>query len=344
MERIIITGATGLIGSHVAEYFTEHGVNVTCMVRKNSNLDFVRSIRANIVYGDITDLEVLQNVFASRFNFIIHTAAFVGDWGKHDDFYKINVTGSLNVLKAARYNKINDVIITGSISCYGEESSQQIKDETCTYNSHYKYFLDPLFPSGMNNYRDSKAEAIKIATAYAKSNSMNLTVLHPAWVYGEREFHSGFYDFLKTMKGGFRFAPGSRKNKFHTIYARDLAKVYYLAYQKKLDGINELLAVSPAAEYQHKIIEMLCQKAGYKTPMLIPKSLMYSPAFIVEFIYSLLQLKNAPIISRARLNIFYDNIEYSSKKLFEELGFTPDYSLEDSIERTVKWYKENNYL
>lgn len=344
MSRIVITGASGLIGSHVAEFFTSKGISPVCMTRVNSKNDFLKSIGACIICGDVTDMESLLKVFSPGADFVIHTAAKVGDWGCFDEFYEVNVLGTLNVLKAAKENNVKNVIITGSISCYGEESSSEIKNEDMPYNSHYSYFMDKLFPSGLNFYRDTKAEANRRAIEYAKKNSMNLTIIDPAWVYGEREFHSGFYDFLKTVKSGLSLVPGSKRNKFHTIYVRDLAKIYYLAYQKRLQGVNEFLAVAPRAEYQYQLFDLFCKKAGFKTLHRLPKPLTYPPAFLTELLYTVFRIKSTPLISRARVNTFYDNIEYSSEKLCRELGFVPDYTFEESVDNTISWYKENKYL
>ncbi|MCL5028347.1 MAG: NAD-dependent epimerase/dehydratase family protein [Bacteroidetes bacterium] len=343
MNKVVLTGAGGLAGSHIAEYFVRKDVDLLCLVRSNKNIELLKKLGVKFRYVDIIQVDSLIESFNGA-DFIIHTAAKVSDWGKYDDFYKTNVIGMLNVLKAANYHGIKNIIITGSISCYGEESSPLIKDEEVKYNPHYKYFLDRIFPSGMNFYRDTKAEANNQAVKFAEDNFMNLTIIEPAWIYGEREFHSGFYDFLKTVKSGFHFVPGSKKNKFHTIYARDLAKIYYLAYEKKLKGINKILAVSPQAEYQYKLLNLLCEKAGFKIPNRIPKFIIYPPAFFIELFYTVFRFKNPPPVSRARVNIFYDNIEYSDKKLKKLLGFVPDYSFEQSIENTINWYKGNNYL
>lgn len=235
MNSVLITGAGGLLGSHIAEYFTGKGIHVTCLIVNNNSYEFLESLNVEIKYGDITDFNSLIKAF-SGYSSIIHAAAKVVDWGSYADFYETNVSGTLNVLKAALDCGIKNVIITGSISCYGEESSTEIKNEDSSYDSHYNYFLDGIFSSGMNYYRDTKAEANKKAIQYAQENNLNLTIINPAWIYGEREFHSGFYEFLKSIKRGLRFVPGSRKNRFHTIYVRDLAKIYYLAYKKILRG------------------------------------------------------------------------------------------------------------
>ncbi|RJP70983.1 MAG: NAD(P)-dependent oxidoreductase [Ignavibacteriales bacterium] len=344
MGRILVTGANGLIGSHITEYFHSKGISPFCMVRERSDTGFLKMLGADIVYGDVTDLQKLISVFNSGIDFVIHTAAKVGDWGTYEDFRKVNVEGTSNVLKAAYANSINNLIITGSVSCYGEESSSIVKDENYPYSSHYKYFMDKIFPSALNFYRDTKAEANVQAIKFAELNQFNLTILEPAWVYGEREFHSGFYDFIKLVKGGLHFLPGSKKNKFHTIYARDLGKIYYLSYKKELQGVNKILAVAPEAPNQFNLFNLFCEKAGIKIPHRIPKSIIYPPAFLTELMYTISRSKNAPPISRGRVNIFYDNIEYSSEKLKALLDFTPDYSLEESIEKTILWYKENKYL
>lgn len=341
-EKIVITGATGLAGSHIAEYFSAKGLKPFCLLRKESNADFLNTLDVQIIYGDINKTEELTECFKGA-GIIIHTAAKVSDWGKYDDFYKTNVLGTLNVLRAANHCGIKDVIITGSISCYGEENSQIVKDEEYGYHSHYHYFMDKIFPSGMNFYRDTKAEANIQAINYALENNINLTILEPAWIYGEREFHSGFYDFLKSVKD-FPISLGSKKNKFHSIYARELAKIYFLAYKKRLTGVNKILAVSRKAEYQHKIMDSMCKTAGLKIPKRLPKFLIYPPALLIELFYTLFNFKNPPLISRARVNMFYDNIEYSSSKMIDLLDYSEDYTFEESIANTINWYKNNNYL
>jgi nucleoside-diphosphate-sugar epimerase len=343
MNKTLITGATGLTGSHVAEYFLQNNENTVCMVRKSGNIDFLKQINAPIRYGDIIDthslLSAMQDVGT-----VIHTAAKVADWGDYDKFYETNVIGTINVLRAAYLSGIKDVIITGSISCYGEEDSKKVKDEDCEYASHYKYFMDSIFPSAMNFYRDTKAQANIEAIKYAEEKMMNLTIIEPAWIYGEREFHSGIYDYLKTLKSGLKLMPGSKKNKFHTIYARDLAKIYYLAYKSNLKGIHKILAVDPEPKLQYQLLDALTEEAGLAKPKRIPKSTIYPPAFILEALYKLIGIDTPPPISRARVNIFYDNIEYSCKKAQHLLGFTPDHTFQEGVANTVKWYKENNLL
>ncbi len=343
MERIVITGAGGFIGSHVAEYFCSRGLRPVCMVRDPDRAEFLKTLPVTLCRGDITIPDDTANVFAGA-DFVIHCAAKAGEWGPYREFYKANVEGAMNVMTAAIEAGIRDVIITGTNSCYGEENSPIVKTEDSGYNPHYRYFLGGVFPSGLNHYRETKALANIKAAELARNAGINLTIIEPVWVYGEREFGTGFYDFLKTVRSGLRFFPGSRKNRLHTIYARDLARLYFLAAQSPRQGVRHYLACDPEAEYMHTLLSMFCREAGLEMPRPLPKAVVYPPALLLELAALLLRARKAPMLTRARINVFYDNIEYSGAKARAELGFECEFSKRESIAKTVRWYVENNLL
>lgn len=343
MDKIIITGATGFIGSHIVREFCKHRLAIGCLVRKESSLSNIEDLNIELRYGDITDKQSLMNAFKMS-NFVIHNAAYVRDWGEYETFYRTNVEGTLNVLAACVENNIKDIIITGTNSVYGEESSKRIKDEDSPYNSHYPYFMDRIFPCKLNYYRDTKAIATKEAMRFAMERELNLTVLDPVWVYGEREINTGFFKYLKSVKNGMIFAPGSKNNKFHVIYVEDLARAYFLVYEKRLKGVNKIIIGNKNAELMDNIYALFCKEAGLKKPRLLSKWLVYPVGFIMELTATICQAKEPPLLTRGRVDIFYDNIEYSTEKAQNLLGFRNRYTLEEGIKKTVKWYKENNLI
>jgi len=343
MNSVIITGATGFIGSHITRVFCKNQIRVGCLVRENSNRSNIEGLPVEIRIGDIRNIRDLENAFQG-YDCIIHNAAKAADWGNFDEFYQTNVTGTLNVLNACIKAGIKNVIMTGSNSVYGEENSFTVKDENFNYNSHYKYFADSIFPCRLNFYRDTKALAKKEAIEFAKNNGLNLTILEPVWVYGEREFNTGFYEYIKTVSAGVPFLPGSKKNKFHVVYAGDLARAYFLAFKKQLKGINCILIGNQKAESMGKIYELFCSEAGLKKPLNIPKAVVYPAAFIMELLYTMFNSKKPPLLTRGRINMFYDNIEFSVKRTEQLLGFRNKYSLEEGIKKTVGWYKAQNLI
>ncbi len=343
MDKVLLTGATGFIGSHVLEALTGAGWPVAALVRRQAELSEVRRLKAEIHYGDVRDLASVSAAIRGC-ACVIHTAGLVRDWGSEAAFHETNVTGTLNVLEACRRAGISNAIITGSISSYGEEHSSLVKDESGPERSHYPYFLDSVFPSGMNRYRDSKALATQQAVAFARKHQLNLTVIEPVWVYGEREFGTGFYSYLQAVRRGLRYLPGSTRNQFHVVYAVDLAKAYLLALQKKLAGVERIIVGNANAEPMCRVFDLFCKEAGLLPPRRLPRWSVYPCAFAMELFHTLARSAQPPVLTRARVNMFYDSIQFSTEKARRLLGFRCDHPLEEGIRRTVAWYRTNRYL
>ncbi len=343
MDNVLITGAAGFIGSHITNVFCENGIRVGCLVRENSDISSIKHLLVELRKGDISNLSGLIEAFKG-FDCVIHNAAYARDWGEYEDFYKNNVEGTLNVLRACSENGIKNIIMTASISVYGEEDCKTVKDENSPYNSHYRYFAGRVFPCKLNYYRDTKALAEKKAVEYAGEHNLNLTILEPVWVYGEREFNTGFFEYMKTASSGLPFLPGSEKNKFHIVYAGDLARAYLLAYRKQLQGINSFIIGNQKAELMDRIYTLFCEEIGVRKPKNLPKFMVYPIGFILELVYTVFKVKKPPLLTRGRVNMFYDNIGFSTGKAESILGFTNEYSLEEGIKRTVKWYKDRKLI
>lgn len=343
MDKVIITGANGFIGSHIVKCFCNNGIAVSCLVRKNSDLGFIKGFDVALKHGDICDKDSLIAAFKGH-DFVIHNAAYVKDWGDYETFYQTNVEGTINVLNACVANGIKDVIITGTNSIYGEENSLTIKDEGSPYNSHYRYFLDGMFPCKMNYYRDTKRIAVEKAMDFAKREGINLTVLDPVWVYGENGKDTFFLEYIKSAKQGIPVSPGSKRNRFHVVYAGDVAEAYYLAFRKRLKGVQHFIIGNHERERMDDILSVFCEYAQVKKPVLLPKWVVYPIGFLLEAPYTLFNARQAPLLTRARVNMFYDNIEYSTKRAEQVLGFRAKHALSDGVRETVAWFKEQDLL
>lgn len=287
---------------------------------------------------------IITILFLSGVDTVIHTAGKSTDWGSREDFYRNNVIGTMNVLTACRDAGIRNLIITGSISSYGEEDCPVTKSESSPSNSHYPYFLDKWFPSAMNYYRDTKAELTLQAVKFAEENKLHLTVLEPAWVYGEREFNTGFYAYLKAVKDGMSIAPGCKTNDFQVIYARDLAQAYLSAYRARLSGVHRIIVGNPTAVKLNDLYRLFCKTAGIAPPKLLPKWTVYPVGFVLELCATIVKAKKPPLLTRSRVNMLYDNISFSSRKAKDLLGFEAMTPLEVGIAATIAWYKQHGHL
>jgi nucleoside-diphosphate-sugar epimerase len=341
--RIFMTGGNGFIGSHVVRELVGQDHDVTCLVRRTSSLDNLTSVPVTFTYGDITDGDTL-NEQINGYEAVVHIAARADDWSRLADCYHVNVEGTMNVLHACRKKGIARVIVTGSISSYGEENSSVEKDESWPDNSHYHYLFDRFFSSRMNHYRDSKAMATRKAVAFARHHSMNMIVIEPGFVYGEREFSSGFYEYVKSAQSGLPVVPGSVRNNFPVLYAGDLAKAYMSALTSDVSGVHRIIVTNSPTDNMRKVFSLFCRYAGCKQPLPLPKPVIYIPALFMELTATFAGSRNAPLLTRGRCNMFYDNVMFSAEKAWRLLGFEASTTLEKGIEKTVKWYRDNSFL
>ena len=127
----LVTGATGLLGSHIVEKLKEQGQPVRALVRKGSDTRVLENWGVELAYGDVTDLE---SVIAAckGVTTVYHSAAAVGDWGSWENYFvPVTIGGSKNMIEAARKNNIKRFLHISSISAYGHPNKKgMVVDES----------------------------------------------------------------------------------------------------------------------------------------------------------------------------------------------------------------------
>ncbi len=342
-NKVFLTGATGFIGSHVAEYFSREGQQLVCGVRTDSDTSFLQTLPVEVRVADLLDRLSLVRAMDGC-GFVIHTAGMVNDWSRQQAFFETNVLGTRNVMHAAFERGIDHVITTGSSASYGEEDSPIVKSEASPDKPRYPYFLERIIPNRLNFYRTTKHRSTLEAMEFARQHNMNLTVVEPVWVYGEREFSSGFYEYMKVVGGGIPFFPGSSKNHFHVIYAGDLARAYFLVFKKRIQGVHRMLVGNTRVDRMSTIYDLFCKELGVRKPSNLPRAAVYPVGLIMELAAELVGSRKPPLLSRSRVNMMYDNISYSTQNAEELTGFRAEMPLREGIARTVKWYRDNQLI
>lgn len=340
--KILLTGATGFIGSHIARAFVKEGLDITALVRETSDLRFLPG-KIDKIYADIKDAQALKRAFKG-FDIVIHNAALSSDWAKREDFYEANVRGTKNVLNALKENGIRNLVLTSTVGVLGEENSTLLKNEASPYKPRLNYVLSCIFESDLNHYRITKTIAEKESILFAHENKINLTVIRPSWVYGPRETSSGPLIFSKTVKSGMRLFPFNPKAQMSVIYVEDLARAYLKAIKKNLTGVNIFIISNPEPvkikDYLGAFAKETCAEKIY----FLPEFIFLIPGIFLEIIYKILRKKNAPILTRSRVKLFCCNNLYGSEKAWLELGFRAGTNLKDGARKTARWWKQNKYL
>jgi len=145
----LVTGGTGLLGSHIAEQLRRQGQPVRAICRKGSDTAFLSQIGAEIVHGDLTDADSLQRACVGV-DAVYHAAARVGDWGPWKDFVRVSIEGTRHVIEAAAKCNVRRLLHISSISAYGHPNEAGL-------------VLDESAPLGVDLHRWSYYSRAKVA-------------------------------------------------------------------------------------------------------------------------------------------------------------------------------------
>jgi len=338
--KVLITGATGFIGSHLTKVFHRNH-DVTVLVRKNSRRDFISRYPIKFLEGDLRDENFLAESLRG-FDLLIHAGAKVSDWGEYQDFFETNVLGSLRLIEALPDR--TRMIYVSSNAVLGEEDCSQAKDEDEPYKPVCPYFLESFLPSGMNHYRLSKTIAEQMILHKAEIKKIDLTVIRPVWVFGPLEFHAGPYEYCKTLLSGIPVMPGSSKNRFHCIFVEDLAKLVLCVAEKQRQGIFVYNAGNPEIPLMEEYWELFSKALGTSKPHIFHPFLLYPLAIFLEIIWTLFKAKKPPLFTRARLYMFHANNVYSVEKIRSDFGFEAFTPFSRAVRKTVRWWRMNKFL
>jgi UDP-glucose 4-epimerase len=182
-RRVLVTGADGFIGSHLAEALVRENAEVTALALYNAfdrygwldEVDGEARSSMTLVRGDIRDGAAMHRL-AEGHDVVFHLAALIGIPHSYDSaqsYIDVNVTGTLNMLEAARAHEVGRVVHTSTNEVYGTAPAQPIPE------------THPLV--AQSPYAASKIAADKLAESYALAFDLPIAILRPFNTYGPRQ-------------------------------------------------------------------------------------------------------------------------------------------------------------
>lgn len=324
--KIIITGANGMIGQHLARRLLKDGHDVTAFIRKSSKLGMLGGLHGlKYAYGDVTEQSSLDEAIRGK-DIVFHLAGIVHlPYKEEQAYYDVNVTGTENVLKACAENpSLKKLVHCSSVSCYAPSENAITEDYPC----HSKY-----------PYGKSKLEAELKIKEFAKEHPLPYVIVRPARVYGSGDMT--LLPLFRMVKKGTYFHVGKMDSDMMPIHADDMAE----AFVRCMDAKNgEAYNVAgPEVVTTRQFMEAVAKIEGKKLPSIsVPLPIVKAVAIITETIFGL--MKKDPPLSIKKLKFFTLSEKYSTKKIEDELGFVPTIKIEEGLEELYKWYLENSLL
>ncbi|HDN81033.1 MAG TPA: NAD-dependent epimerase/dehydratase family protein [Chloroflexi bacterium] len=326
--KILVTGATGFIGSHLVERLLTEGYQVRGMTRSPEKARLLQAKGVEPVIADLRDYGAVREAVRGA-TLVFHLGAIMSDWGPWRLFYEVNVGGTRNVLKAAYEEGVQRVVYTSSIAATGLEDYPGVKDESFPLTTTH------------HPYCRSKAEAEKVARQYIE-RGLPLVIIRPVYVYGPRERNVGIYTVARLLKVGFRLLPGDGSNYHHRVYVKDLVDALMLAAVSE-NAIGKTYIIGGPLTTAREFWGTLAKIMGTSI-IWVPKLVGWMLALPFEMTYRLLRIQTPPLISFFRIGVLSNNNAWDFSRARQELGYEPRTGVEEGLQETVRWWKEHGWL
>ncbi len=325
--RYFVTGATGFVGSWVAQQLVEKGAEVVCLVRKTSNLRWIKDLPIEYCHGSLLDPLSLKPGIENA-DCVLHIAG-VTKALTPPEYYTGNVQATQNILETtiAVNPGIKKFVFVSSQAATGPSKPGELKDEAA-----------PSTP--LTDYGKSKLQADELAQNFM--SQLPVTILRPPTVYGPRD--TDVFEVFKNVKAGVNLKVGSHDPVVSIIDVHDLARGIILAAEsdRSTGEIYNICNDDPCN--WSEVVELL-QKIMHKKVLNIPipYSLAYGFGGVMELVA---KIQGKPsILSRQKIReVNAGYWAFSNRKIKEQLGFETQISLEDGLREAYQWYVENGWL
>ncbi|MBN8550565.1 MAG: NAD-dependent epimerase/dehydratase family protein [Deltaproteobacteria bacterium] len=328
--KVLVTGATGFVGGHLARRLLSEGAVVTLLVRSTSDpktLEDFKTRGARLVTGDITSASSALEACAGQ-TFVFHCAALYREAKFPDEAYmQVNFEGTKILLEACKASGVKRIVHTSTIGVHSHIENPPANES------------EPYLPTDV--YQVSKTEAEKFARARFESGEIDGVVIRPAMIWGE-----GDRRIFKLFKGiATRRLPiiGSGLTWTHWIYVQDLVDAYLLAATVEAARAQVYIIAGRRPVLMKDVFSTIAGIAGVKPlPFRIP-------AWPIQFVGSCVETVCSPFgieppLHRRRADFFVKNRWFDTSKAQRELGFKPRFEFEEEARLVYSWYRENGWL
>jgi nucleoside-diphosphate-sugar epimerase len=323
--NVLITGATGFIGSHLAETYIKNGYRVSALIRKNSRLADLAKHKVELIEADYSDVWSLENAVKNQ-DYVFHLAAaiYAPTWEK---YYQYNCQATENLLNACLHNRhsMKRFVFVSSISAIGPGLKGQYLNEN-----------HPCQP--ISDYGRSKLAAEKIAARY--QTKIPITIIRPSNIIGPRQRE--FVNALQLIKKGILPKIGNGDLQTMICYVDDLVAALMLAADKD-QAIGQTYCVSGFGPYAwEEMIRLIALQLGKQQNVIrIPYAVQYGIACLSELIARLFGTE--PLVSRENLQASRKYYWlYDQSKIVNDLHFVPHIDLPAAINKTLAYYGLGN--
>lgn len=329
--RVLVTGAGGFLGQGIVKALCQRGDDVHTLQR--GDYESLKQLKVTVNKGDIADRDAV--LAASKdCDTIIHVAAKAGVWGDYEEYYRSNVSGTLNVIEACKANKIPKLVYTSSPSIVFAGEDEDGIDESTAIPEHH-----------LTNYQRTKAEAEEMVLS-ANSKTLSTVALRPHLIFGPGDPHLAPRIIKRAKKGKLRLV-GNRDNRVDITYIDNAVHAHMLA----LDALEPNANCAGKAYFisndeplaMRDIVNKILQVAGMEeVDKTVSPKLAYALGTIMEAGYRVLGIKTEPMMTRFIARQLSCAHWYNISAAKRDLNYQALVSIDEGMQQLKQAYKAND--
>ncbi len=322
--KILVTGANGFIGSNLVKRLISEGNEVVGLVRRTSDLSFLKDMPAKLIYGDISDKDSLSKAM-NAVDMVFHVAGLAADWGPYELFERINYHGTQNVAQVASAAGVQKMVYISTVAFHGFDKINMTEESPVAKD---------LIP-----YAQTKYLAEQWLWDFQNQTDMKITAVRPGNVFGVND-RTFMLKYLEAMETGKFMEVNKGQAKTCPVFIDNLIDIITLVSREAKASGQAFIATDGLDINWHTFNTKLADALGVTLPKAsIPYSVAYPVAKIYYGVHKALGLKSEPFLTPYRINNGGKDYHFSIKKLQDYFDYQPQTGLDEAVAKTVDWYK-----
>ncbi|MBZ5495953.1 MAG: NAD-dependent epimerase/dehydratase family protein [Acidobacteriia bacterium] len=325
---VLVTGATGLLGSHLVDLLIERGESVRALVRPGEGTDCWARAGVDICRGDLSDRASLEAA-VHGVDRVLHCAARTGVWGPRREYEITNIQGLESLLKVALAAGVRRFVHVSSIAVLGADV-RGVADETSPVH------IDP------NPYSWSKVMGERLLERMLREHETPVTIVRSGWIYGPRDVAS-FARFASLIERGRMVLIGSGNNHLPLIYVTDVARGILLAGEAAEAVGRTYVLVNDEPVTQLQYVGAIATELGVPAPNRhFPRRLALILGAVAEGVGHISRRGQPPPLTRYGVQLLGGENRFVIQRARRELGFSPEVNLAQGVQWSVAWYRSRH--
>ena len=328
-DRILITGATGFVGSAVAWAAQQRGFRVRVLIRSSSPQGNLAGLDAEIVEGDMRDQESVERALDSV-RYLFHVAADYRLWSRHpEEIVRNNVEGTGAVMRAALARQVERVVYTSSVATLRVDSRTVAATEDYPLAAH----------EAIGAYKRSKVLAERLVEQMVASEGLQAVIVNPSTPIGIRDVRPTPTGRI-IIEAAMGKMPAFVDTGLNLVNVEDVAQGHLLALERGRIGERYILG-GDNLTLQHLLGE-IATLTGRKAPSVkLPLGPLYPLAYAAEAVARI--TGKEPFMTVDGLHMSRNRMFFSSAKAAKELGYQPGPHL-PALRAALDWFRSEGYL